>query len=171
MSIIDIVRIAAIGLSVIVILLGALLLLPGSNSFLEKVFTTKEPSFEGFSTLQRTGKPNDYLVCPEGLCTTAEVDELSPIWDVPVDQLKSSLTALADTSPNIALRSYDPDQSLFSFVERTPTMRFPDLIWVQIFPVGEDQSEIAIYSRSVYGYSDVGVNEKRVKRWMALLAP
>ncbi|MCB1632914.1 MAG: DUF1499 domain-containing protein [Pseudomonadales bacterium] len=36
-------------------------------------------------------------------------------------------------------------------------------------PLGEARSTLIIYSRSVYGYSDLGVNKARVNRWLAEL--
>jgi uncharacterized protein (DUF1499 family) len=48
-------------------------------------------------------------------------------------------------------------------------MRFPDTIDVEVVPVGDDKSTLAIYSRSLVGRSDFGVNRARIARWMAAL--
>jgi uncharacterized protein (DUF1499 family) len=48
-------------------------------------------------------------------------------------------------------------------------MRYPDTIDAQVFPAGEGQSTLAIYSRSLIGYGDFGVNHTRVERWLAAL--
>jgi uncharacterized protein (DUF1499 family) len=49
-------------------------------------------------------------------------------------------------------------------------MRYPDLITVQFRPLDSTRSTLAIYSRSVYGYSDRGVNQRRVRQWLDRLS-
>jgi len=46
---------------------------------------------------------------------------------------------------------------------------FPDLIMAQVTPATPDSSTLIIYSRSLYGHSDLGVNRKRVETWLAAL--
>ena len=66
MSLVDIIRILAIGLSIVVVLVGAVLLFPGSSRWFERAFDVGAlPDIE-FQSLQRVDKPNDYLVCPDG---------------------------------------------------------------------------------------------------------
>ena len=55
------------------------------------------------------------------------------------------------------------------FIQYTRLMRFPDTIDVQVLPVGDNQSTLAIYSRSLVGRNDFGVNRARVERWLAAL--
>jgi len=55
-------------------------------------------------------------------------------------------------------------------VQRSLIFRFPDTITVQVFPQTEGGSTLAIYSRSNYGRSDLGVNKARVQRWLGLIA-
>jgi uncharacterized protein (DUF1499 family) len=49
-------------------------------------------------------------------------------------------------------------------------MRFPDTINVLIIPISADASTLALYSRSQIGYSDWGVNRKRLERWLERIA-
>ena len=53
--------------------------------------------------------------------------------------------------------------------------RFPDLIAVQFMDEKGGTSTLAIYSRSVYGHSDLGVNKARTMGWIrdlnAVFAP
>ena len=53
---------------------------------------------------------------------------------------------------------------------RTPIVRWPDWVTVRFIPLGEDQSTLAIYSRSVYGRKDFGTNERRITDWLARLS-
>ena len=45
-------------------------------------------------------------------------------------------------------------------------MRFPDTVSVVYFPKGAKRSNLAIYSRSQIGYSDMGVNKSRIENWL-----
>ena len=44
------------------------------------------------------------------------------------------------------------------------------VITAEFIQIDEQRATLAIYSRSVYGRSDFGVNGKRVTRWLADLA-
>ena len=48
-------------------------------------------------------------------------------------------------------------------------MEFPDTIQVDFLSLGENRSTLAIYSRSKYGYSDLGTNRARIERWLSRL--
>jgi uncharacterized protein (DUF1499 family) len=69
------------------------------------------------------------------------------------------------------LLNQSADGLRLSLVQRSAFLRFPDYIDVSILPVGGngDSSTIAIYSRSRFGYSDMGVNQRRVEEWMTAL--
>jgi uncharacterized protein (DUF1499 family) len=53
-----------------------------------------------------------------------------------------------------------------TYVARSRLMGFPDAISVRLVPVGEG-TRVEVYSRSRFGYSDMGVNAARVERWIA----
>ena len=67
------------------------------------------------------------------------------------------------------MRIRKPQVVEIDYVQRTQLMRFPDLVSVRFYDLAGGQSSIAIYSRSVYGYSDMGTNRRRVERWLARL--
>jgi uncharacterized protein (DUF1499 family) len=48
-------------------------------------------------------------------------------------------------------------------------MRYPDTIDVEILPADEGRSTLAVYSRSLVGRKDFGVNHARLRRWLAAL--
>ena len=155
MSLVDIIRILAIGLSIVVVLVGAVLLFPGSSRWFERAFDVGAlPDIE-FQSLQRVDKPNDYLVCPDGLCQAARAVVLEYV----------------DSDPNIDTYRLDLNRQQFDFVERSRSMRFPDVVTVRFFDVDGQRSTLAIYSRSIYGYSDLGANKRRVKRWLSIIEP
>jgi hypothetical protein len=52
------------------------------------------------------------------------------------------------------------------WVVRSLVLNFPDIIWAEVRPVEGASSELLLYSQSVYGYSDFGVNKRRVAAWV-----
>jgi len=55
------------------------------------------------------------------------------------------------------------------FVQYSATFYFPDVIDAVAVPVGTNASTLALYSRSLVGYGDGGVNRVRLERWLAAL--
>ncbi|GEQ97083.1 hypothetical protein JCM17844_07200 [Iodidimonas gelatinilytica] len=170
MSVIDAIRYAAIAVSILVIIAGMALLFM-SPSQLEGLFNEKELPVIEFATLTRTDKPNSYLLCPADRCPQASPDDIAPVFDLSSNDLRARLLEYVDRSPDIRTHRLDLENQQFEFVERTPMMRFPDIITVRIYPTDEGGSTLAIYSRSVYGHSDLGANKKRITRWLAAIAP
>ena len=56
-----------------------------------------------------------------------------------------------------------------TYVQRSAWMRFPDYISVRALPAGDKRATLAVFSRSRYGASDLGVNAKRVSAWLAAI--
>ncbi len=56
-----------------------------------------------------------------------------------------------------------------TYVDRTPLLGFPDAISVRIRETEDGSAAIDIFSRSCFGYSDMGVNAERIERWMSRL--
>jgi len=48
-------------------------------------------------------------------------------------------------------------------------LNFPDLVMAQVREEGPDSSDLILYSRSIYGYGDFGVNRKRLETWIGRL--
>lgn len=115
-----------------------------------------------FATLQPPDTPNRYLVCPPAQCARADAE--SPVHPVPADRLRAAW--LDVFAKNGATLLSSGGEQLDAEV-RTRWLRFPDLITVRIVPLGADRSTAKVYSRSLYGHSDLGVNAARVKAWLA----
>lgn len=56
-------------------------------------------------------------------------------------------------------------EGFVTYVVRTRIMGYPDFISIRLVPEG-DTTRMHIFSRSRYGYSDLGVNTVRVHRWL-----
>ena len=114
-----------------------------------------------FAELSRTGKPNDYLLCPPDLC--ADADAPAPVFEASGETLLEATLAL------VAEDVVGEEGFAFRYVARTKLMRFPDTVSIRIIPLGETQSTLAIYSRSLIGHSDLGANRTRVEALIARL--
>ena len=120
-----------------------------------------------FSTLRRSHSPNDYLMSPIDLVPTIP-DEASPVFPVPLSQLKAAWFSVIEEMPRTKLVSRNSSDQ-FQFEQRSRLFNLPDLVTVRFMALPTGHSTLAVYSRSVYGYSDLGVNRKRVQTWVKLL--
>jgi uncharacterized protein (DUF1499 family) len=118
-----------------------------------------------FETLQRPASPNQYLVCPPDLCP-AKPNATSPVYDVPRAVLKKAWLELMAAQPRVVQIGISADASQYDFIQRSQWLRFPDVITVKFIDLATNRSTLAIYSRSHYGYSDLGVNRKRIESWL-----
>jgi uncharacterized protein (DUF1499 family) len=121
-------------------------------------------------TLTRHKTQNDALACPPGLCPGAKADFAPRVYPLEPSALLARLREVARSQPDTRELSCEPDcDRIARFVQRTRLMRFPDTIDVAVFPA-PGGSTIAIYSRSLIGRRDFGVNRARIERLLAALA-
>lgn len=169
---VDLIRIGGIVLSVMVLITGALFLLPGSGQFLESIFGREEVAIVDFYELTvPADAPDHYLVCPEDICLSQTPDQIAPVYDISAGRLRAILLGFVDNQPTVSFWRMDPAINQFDFKEIDPTMRMPDVITVQTFELADGKSTIAIYSRSLHGLADAGSNRRRVQRWLAMINP
>lgn len=155
----------SLGVIVGVFLVTALI---GRERLLTLVFGPIEHATVDFRTLRRPARPNQYLVCPPGVCT-ATPDVASPMYDVPVAVLRQAWLAMIDRQPRVERLAVSEDELQYDFVQRSRLVHFPDTITVRFLSVSPVKATLAIYSRSHYGYSDFGVNRRRIETWLAAL--
>jgi uncharacterized protein (DUF1499 family) len=122
-----------------------------------------------FATLVRPSTPNSYLVCPKDLCAAAP-DEESSVYGISAEQLFEVVRATVLAQPRTQAAQSQPELRRLVLIQRSLVFRFPDTITVQVFPLPGGRSTLAMYSRSNYGRSDLGVNRRRVRHWLALIA-
>jgi len=156
-----------IGIGVVGALLVSIVML-GRERLLATVFGPVDLSPVDFRTLTRPQRPNQYLVCPADFCAAA-TDAVSLIYGVPAAVLQGRWFAMLAQQPRVQQIAVSPDGQQYDFLQRSRLWRFPDTITVRFIPLSETQSTLAIYSRAHYGYSDLGVNRKRVETWLQAL--
>jgi uncharacterized protein (DUF1499 family) len=151
----------------LVIILGAAATAVSHFSKFELFSANPDDHETDIHNIKRTGNPNDFLMAPNGILSQ-NPDEISPVFSLSTDQLRSQCLELFGQQPRTSIYSTNhPNQIVL--IQRSAIFRFPDLIIINIFPVGSNQATFAIYSRSLFGYSDLGVNQKRVLNWKKLL--
>jgi uncharacterized protein (DUF1499 family) len=133
---------------------------------LESMLYVGEVPVIDFATVQRDSVPNQYLLCPKGMCST-ETDGEAPVFDVPLEQLQVAWDEMLAEQPRLQVLRRDVTNVQIDYVQRTRLLRFPDLITVRFVPIDDGHSTVAIYSRSVWGKGDMGVNRIRVEEWLA----
>lgn len=120
--------------------------------------------FISFKSLKRPPKPNTCLAAPDHHCLAAEPDFAPPEFAVTPQDLFSKLNDLVAADRQWSKVESDPDGLRLKFVATTGLMRFKDDVDIEVIPIDESRSTLAIYSRSRVGYSDLGTNRKRVDK-------
>ncbi len=113
--------------------------------------------------LERPASPNTALAAPPGF--QPHPDIVTRVYMVPADALYSAIRAVAAAQPRTYLAASYDDRRQAHYVVRSAVFNFPDLVTVE---VGGD-STLVLWSRSVYGRSDLGVNARRLTAWLAAL--
>jgi uncharacterized protein (DUF1499 family) len=123
-----------------------------------------------WATLTRHATPNDALVCPASHCPNAKPDAEPKIYSLAPAELLAKLKRIALAEPDTSELSCGADcDRTARILQHTRLMRFPDTIDIEVLPLANNQSTLSIYSRSLVGRSDFGVNRARIERWLAAL--
>lgn len=106
----------------------------------------------------RSGRPNEWLV--------AEGGDAGPVRSsAPPAVALTRLDGAAMAEAGTERLAGSPEEGFVTWVQRSRLLGYPDAISARAVAEGEG-SRIAIWSRSRYGYSDMGVNRARVERWL-----
>jgi uncharacterized protein (DUF1499 family) len=121
--------------------------------------------------IERPASPNTALAAPAvpGKNAATAPDIVTPTYNVPATRLFAAIHAVAAAQPRTFLAADYPDRLQDHWVARSAVFNFPDLVTVQVVAQGENASTLVLYSRSVYGHSDLGVNQRRLRTWLAAL--
>jgi uncharacterized protein (DUF1499 family) len=137
------------------------LLLPACRGTGTDGLPTPEPI--DMTRLARPATPNTALAAPQGF--TPAPDIATRRYPVAPDRLYAAIRDVALAQPRTHLHAAFDDRRQAHFVARSAVLNFPDLVAVQVTP----ESDLILWSRSVYGRSDFGVNQARLAAWLAAL--
>jgi len=113
--------------------------------------------------IERPATPNTALAAPEGFLP---VPDVVTHFKADPARLYTAARAVAARQERVFLHAAYDDQLQAHYVARSARANYPDLITVQATPAGG----LVIWSRSVYGRKDFGVNAERVAAWVAAIA-
>jgi len=136
------------------------------------------PTLMDIAHIERPATPNTALAAPAGFRPTPDI--VTPPYHVPPDRLFAIVHDVAATQPRTYEAASFPSARQVHYVARSLVFNFPDLISVQVepapsgttgqaAPADAESSTLVLWSRSVYGESDLGVNRARLGAWLAAL--
>jgi uncharacterized protein (DUF1499 family) len=125
------------------------------------------PKLMDVAQIVRPSSPNTALAAPAGFNPPPDI--VTPHYALPAENLFALVQQIAASQPRTFPASLYADQLQAHYVVRSAVFNFPDQVMVQVRKDGPDGSDLIVYSRSVYGESDLGVNRKRVETWLATL--
>lgn len=120
-----------------------------------------------FTQLTRPASPNTALAAPAGFRPAPDI--VTPTYHVPAARLYAAIQAVAAAQQRIYPAAAYPEKLQADWVARSAVFNFPDLTTAQASPAGANSATLILYSRSVYGYGDLGANRRRVEAWLAAL--
>jgi hypothetical protein len=120
------------------------------------------------SNFSRAKTFNHHFVAPEGW-STASPDDDCPVFSADWRTVLDALREVALSERRTHVMDNDLVHRRIQFCQRSRVFRFPDDIQVEAIPLSDFSTKLAIYSKSRYGVRDFGVNQRRVKRWLASL--
>lgn len=113
--------------------------------------------------------PNCFFMAPQGT-PGKRIDAASAVYGVPAYEMAQAFAAFALAQRDTQVVAGTPEGLHMTFVQRSPRLRAPDYISVRFVDIDEARSTILVFSRSRFGYSDLGVNAERVKSWIGGLS-
>jgi hypothetical protein len=157
-------------ISILIGMFTLFVLSPQSRPIFVWLFPVGKIEFIEFDTLRPPKTPNNFLLCPKDYCVFG-ADAEAPVYDMPEDRLMSIFFEAMELNPFMSIEKNYDNVDQFDIVERSRYFAFPDIMTVRFFKRGEDKSTLAIYSRSVYGRYDFGVNRERVEKLLRIIRP
>ncbi len=125
------------------------------------------PAPGNISEIQRPASPNTYLAAPAGFALTPELPTRH--YDVPPDRLFATMRDVVAANPRTTELAVHPGLLRADYVVRSRVFRFPDIVLAQVLRTPDGQSGLVVYSYSLKGRYDFGVNHSRVVALLAAL--
>lgn len=142
----------------------AVALLAGGCGMVEDVAA---PAPGDISAIRRPASPNTCLAAPAGFTPAPDVE--TPRFDLAPERLLGIMRAVMLAQPRATSLAADPQRLRADYVVRSRLLSFPDIVLVQVLPAGGSQSDLVVYSYSLKGHYDFGVNRARVRGLLTAL--
>ena len=110
-------------------------------------------------TAEVPAKENHYLLRPEG------GDGPAPVFEAGPAALAAAFQDLIGATPRAEVIAGSAAAGHMTVLVRSRLVGFPDFVTVKVLEA-DGGTALAVFSRSKYGYSDLGVNKQRVDSWL-----
>jgi uncharacterized protein (DUF1499 family) len=133
---------------------------PTLDAIYRMVFGSPDLGAVDIRSFSRRTSPNDALAAPPGTTVSKADIETAPLALEPTEiwkRLEGAITARGESFAMVA-----EEAGMRRYIIRTPSLRFPDTLIVELAKVESGQS-IALYSASQIGYDDFKANRMRVE--------
>jgi len=121
-----------------------------------------------FASLVLRRSPNTCLATPAWHPGFRHVE--TPLYPVSPARLHTVIAGMAAAFPRTHAYGEWASRHQSQWVERTALMNYPDIIVAEAVAGPQGGAGLFLYSRSLLGWSDLGVNRARVERWLGALA-
>lgn len=105
-----------------------------------------------------------FRIAPSGWGGSAHAT--SPVFATDATELWRAWIDLAAGRPRTKLRAEDGRALRSLHVQHSPFFGFPDLVRAEIVTLGTGRSSLILDSRARFGFWDLGVNRRRILRWI-----
>ena len=122
------------------------------------------PGLMDITRIERPSTPNTFLAGPAGMTPTPDL--VIAEQNASAGDLFNAIRSIAERQPRSYTAAVFPDRMQVHYVVRSALLNFPDLVTIQAGPA---RGTLIIWSRSVYGRRDFGVNMARTEAWLAAL--
>lgn len=119
-----------------------------------------------FAAPPRPASPNWWMALPDAEAAGAPRCLVAALPPADVVAVWGALGRVAAAVPRCYPLAAWPERWQAQWVVRSALMNFPDVVVAEVSPAGG----LRMHSRSLVGWSDLGVNRKRVEDWVAALA-
>lgn len=113
--------------------------------------------------------PNSYRVVPADSVRDVDADAASKKYEMPAAALGAAFDRIVRSSGNVEVVGGTLEGGFITYVQTSKIFAFPDYISVKFIEVDDQNSTLAVFSRSRFGRSDLGVNKKRITAWLERL--
>ena len=117
-----------------------------------------------FRSLVLPRSPNACLAAPAGAHPAAHL--ATPPLPVGAATAWPVLRGFGQRFPRTYPLAEWPERRQAQWVERSALLNFPDVIAAELAEDGPAGAGLFLYSRSLFGWSDLGVNRRRVQAWI-----
>ncbi len=118
------------------------------------------PAPGDISGILRPTSPNTYLAAPPGFVSVPDLATRQ--YQLTPDRLFATVREVIAAAPRTTELAVDPGRLRADYVVRSRVFRFPDIVLAQVLRALDGKCNLVLYSYSLKGHYDFGVNRGRV---------